>query len=43
MGDVYEYYIWSADEDSDEDLQSRIEEALRDANLEYEFNRLECP
>lgn len=38
---VYEYYIWSADEDSDDGLQQRIEEALCNANLEYEFNRVE--
>lgn len=41
MAITYEYYIWSDPENSDEDLQKRIEEALRNANLEYEYKNVE--
>ena len=37
---TYEYYIWDNKEDDDRKLQERIEQALRDAGLEYEFNRI---
>lgn len=39
---VYKYYIWSADEESDDDLQLRIEEAIDDSGtLLYEFDSFE--
>jgi hypothetical protein len=41
MPRVYEYYIWSNPDDDDTNLAERIEEALRDANLEFEYNRFE--
>ena len=41
MPRTYEYYIWSAADDSDDDLMERIQEALRDANLECEYKNFE--
>ena len=38
---VYEYYIWDKEDNEDDDtLSERIEKALTDAGLEWEYNRI---
>lgn len=40
MDPTYEYYIWDLAGDPDT-LQERIEKALREAGLQYEFKGME--
>lgn len=40
MARTYEYYIW-ADPEDDDNLYERINEALRNANLQCELIRFE--